>query len=105
MNQDYTKWKTSFPITLQSWPNIGSAVHQTPDEVILYIPASGDLHIITKMASHVLNLLKNGTHSAPEVFESVSNSVKNTASIPSHEALTEMYLLPFEKLGVIERVS
>jgi len=76
--------------------------HQDENEVVVYQPASGDLHLVTAMSAKILELLQETPLTSSEVLQRlVANKVSTNQKVQSAD-LYRSHLRPFLKLGLIE---
>ena len=104
MSNDTAQWKTSCPLKLTDWEDSSIASGMQSGNVILYIPTTGDVHLITRAASKVLKALDGKIYSALELFDLVCLKGGVDLGVKSASELMEVYLYPFEGIDVIEQV-
>ncbi|MFC1685128.1 HPr-rel-A system PqqD family peptide chaperone [Pseudomonadota bacterium] len=76
--------------------------HQEEEEVVVYQPASGDLHLVTAVSARILELLQETSLTSSELLQQM---VPNKAGLNQNEQSADLYrshLRPFLKLGLIE---
>ncbi len=71
-------------------PCLGRFFDANEDRVIYYDRASGDTHLITPFAAHLVQLLSEGPLSTRELVERASTAIDEDAAIEAPEAVNEL---------------
>ena len=72
------------------------------DEVIIYLSAVGDVHLVTRMAARVLQFLNNQTATISEIKDFYNSQLQIDDEQITAEELLSGYVVPFQQLGIIQ---
>ena len=71
-------------------------------EVIIYLPSTGDVHLITKSAADILKILENQSLTIEEIISQLSGMDEYQEGVVTNRDLLTGYLEPFYQLGILQ---
>jgi PqqD family protein of HPr-rel-A system len=93
-------WTARHPLRFAEWQERDDT--SSAGEVIVFQPATGNLHLVTREGAAVLKALRESALTADEL------ATRLAAKRSQHLSTTEMdrsFLIPFNSLGLIERTN
>ena len=105
-NHPQKKWRSVEPVLFAYWPDKPCDDCSPSNEVVLYVPSSGNTHLVTRAGAKVLEILQDDkTSSANTLFIKAGQDKSLTLGVNSSAEFEELYLYSFEDLGLIEQIS